>query len=99
MRGGKVGSTNHVAQPTCPCYQPTSSLYESLEGGPLCLWLVQELKIGRFASVVGPPIHVMLLWRLMIGSGFAPWIEGCDFPSLLAQILHSQISPRTYGFQ
>jgi len=76
-------------RPTCAWICLPSPLAETLIYEPLCPWLMTQLEVGRFVSLVGPPIHLMLAWRHMIGWCFAPWIEGCDFPSISAKNLHS----------
>jgi hypothetical protein len=65
------------------------SMVESLRGRTLCCVLVLPLKLRRFASGVGPPIHVMTVWLRVIGRHLPPWIIGCASPLISAKILHA----------
>ena len=43
-------------------------LAEALTSGPLCSWLLIWTNLSQFVSLVGPSIHVVLVWRHVIGS-------------------------------
>jgi hypothetical protein len=63
----KLVRPNHLVQLNWLRPQLVSSSVVSPSSRSLCLWLMIALRLSWFASVVGPPIHVMLTWRRVIG--------------------------------
>ena len=46
-----------------------------LLSGPTCQWLMFGPLLCWISSLVGPPIHVAYMWRLLIGQRLAPWLK------------------------